>query len=134
MKIKINRDKPFHLSLGRRGEMVAWGFLTRNGYRILEKNFRCPIGEIDVIAVKQRRIAFIEVKTRAGEDYGRPEEAVHQVKRKKLTQLAKWYLKQTGQSEKPAYFAVVAVAWHGAGEPEIHLIENAFDAEDGRSE
>src|SRR5437868_2873571 len=107
MNIKPN-PKPFRLTLGERGEMAAWGFLVKQGYKILEKNYRCALGEIDCIAEKKGRLVFIEIKTRSGDRYGRPEEAVHQVKQRKLFKLAEWYLKETKKTEAPVSFEVVA--------------------------
>ena len=62
--------------LGRRGEEVAAAFLERQGYTILERNFRLRQGEIDLIAAKDETVAFVEVKTRRTLDYGLPSEAV----------------------------------------------------------
>src|SRR5688572_28255294 len=84
---------PFRVSLGDRGEMIAAGYLSRNGYKILEKNYRCKLGELDIICQKDGRIFFLEVKTRTTNQFGRPEESVGFLKQKKLIDLAKWYLK-----------------------------------------
>ena len=62
--------------LGKRGEVVACKYLQSNGYRILEKNYKTHIGEIDVIAEDGETLCFIEVKTRSGDGYGLPSEAV----------------------------------------------------------
>ena len=121
----------FRLSLGQRGEMFAWAYLMRQGYKLLEKNYRTKIGEIDVIAQKKGRIAFIEIKTRtAGSRFGLPEEAVHAIKQKKLIRLAQWYLKQKKCYDTSVSFDVLALTWHEEGQPEIRLIENAFTADD----
>ena len=122
--------KPFHLSLGERGEMIAWNFLRKQGYKILEKNYRCKIGEIDVVAQKNGRIVFIEIKTRAHHGFGRPEESVHAAKQKKLISLAKWYLKEKRKTDVAVSFDVLAITFQGESEPEIRLIENAFMADD----
>lgn len=118
--------KPFRLTLGERGEMIGWGYLVRQGYKILEKNFRCPLGEIDVIAMKNHRIVFIEIKTRTSDRFGRPEEAVNHRKQKKMGDLAEWYMKSRRLST-PVSFHVLAITLQGQKEPEIKLIENAFD-------
>ena len=60
MIIRLNHA-PFHYSFGERGEVIAWDYLMRRGYRIVEKNYRCKLGEIDIIAEKNNRLAFIEV-------------------------------------------------------------------------
>ena len=123
---------PFRLPLGRRGEMVAWHFLTQRGYKILEKNYRCKLGEIDVVAEKKSRTAFVEIKTRRTWDFGRPEESVHAAKQRKLVRLAEWYLREKKKSDSLVSFDVVAVTWKESGEPEIRLIENAFEVHENR--
>lgn len=107
--------------------MVGAAYLVRNGYKILEKNYRCLLGEIDIVAEKGERIIFVEIKTRNSEMFGRPEEAVHSAKQRKLIQLAKWYLKDKKLWDRSAGFAVLAVSWKAKSDPEIRLIEDAFE-------
>ncbi|MDP3920013.1 MAG: YraN family protein [Candidatus Omnitrophota bacterium] len=121
-------EKETHLSLGRRGEEIACAFLTRNGYSIEARNYRCRMGEIDVVATRRGFLAFVEIKTRRGDRFGRPEEAVHRLKQRKLIQLAQWYLKATKTTDCSVAFDVVAVSFREEGEPEIRLIQDAFDA------
>ncbi len=121
------RKEAFHLSLGERGEMIAWDFLIKQGFRILEKNFKCAIGEIDVVAERGKKIVFVEVKTRTDHAFGRPEEAVHAAKQKKLIRLAEWYLKAAKKEGAPVSFAVVAVTAGAGAKPEIQLFEDAFE-------
>ena len=109
--------------------MIAWNYLVKQGYRILEKNYRCRIGEIDVVAQKNKRLAFIEIKTRRHTGFGRPEEAVHAAKQKKLIQLAQWYLKDKKKGDVPVSFDVLAITWNSTQDPEMRLIENAFSAD-----
>ena len=120
---------PFRLSLGKRGEMAAAHYLTQNGYKILEQNYRCKIGEIDVIALKNGRIVFIEVKTRLSSHYGLPQEAVHAVKQQKILRAAEWYLKEKKAADRPVGFEVIAIRWHEDRDPEIRCIPNAFNVE-----
>ncbi len=119
----------FQLPLGDRGEMIAWNYLIQRGYRLLEKNYRCRIGEVDVIAKKGKRIAFIEVKTRSSDRYGTPSEAVHAQKQKKMARLAEWYLKEKKIIQAPVSFDVVEVKWD-LKSPQIRLIENAFSLDE----
>jgi len=109
--------------------MAAWGFLSRRGYRILERNYRCPLGEIDVVALKNGRLVFVEVKTRSTERFGRPEEAVGFYKRRRLRRVAAWYLKER-QSGLSYSFEVLAVLWPKDSEPQFRLIENAISADE----
>ncbi|MBE3557321.1 MAG: YraN family protein [Firmicutes bacterium] len=77
---------------GQRGETIAATWLQRHGYRILERNWRCPIGELDIVAEEQGVIVFVEVRTRTTVRLGTPEESVDARKRDKLRHLALWYL------------------------------------------
>lgn len=122
------KKTPFRVSLGTRGEMLACDYLCKQGYQILEKNFRCKLGEIDIVAEKTGRLRFIEIKTRSGAGFGRPEEAVHPQKQKKLTKLAMWYLKEKRLSDTSISFDVLAVEWSPSAKPVFTLIEDAFEA------
>lgn len=118
---------PFRRSLGERGEVLAWEYLLKKGYKILEKNYRCKIGEIDIIACHQKRLLFIEVKTRSSEHYGPPEEAVTLFKQKKIIKIAEWFRKEKGCQQMPAAFEVIAIDWDGVREPRLRHIPNAFE-------
>ncbi len=109
--------------------MAAWDYLSKKGYKILDKNYRCKIGEIDVVAKKKGQIVFIEIKTRTSADFGDPEESVHPFKRRKLVRLAEWYLKDKKLEDSSARFDVVSILWKDSGDPEIRLIENAFSVD-----
>lgn len=116
-----------HFLLGRQGEDAGCRFLVRQGYKIVEKNYRCPLGEIDVVARKGRKTAFIEIKTRRSHHFGVPEEAVERHKQRKIIQVAKWYLKEKKQTDSSVQFDVLAVTMpEGSGSADFKLIENAF--------
>jgi putative endonuclease len=121
---------PFRFSLGERGELAACGFLIKKGYAILEKNYKCRIGEIDLIARRKGRLAFVEVKTRTSGQRGAPQEAVDLKKQEKIFRLAEWYLKEKRLGEIPVAFDVVAVLWQEDRTPEIRLIMDAFEKSD----
>ena len=108
--------------------MLGWKYLLDSGYKILEKNFRCAIGEIDVIAEKNKRIIFIEIKTRSNAHFGLPQEAVTSAKQVKLARLAEWYLKEKKKINSLVSFEVLAVSWKENTPAEFKLIENAFEA------
>lgn len=114
------------ISTGRDGEKIAVAYLKKNGYSICDTNFRCPLGEIDIIAREKEEIVFIEVKTRRSHQLGFPEQAVGSKKRKKLSQLALWYLGEKKLSDVNARFDVIAITLLAEGN-EIKLIKNAFD-------
>lgn len=75
-------------ALGRRGEQVAAEYLERAGLRILDRNWRCAEGEIDIVAAERRVLVICEVKTRSGTRYGSPLEAITRSKRARLRRLA----------------------------------------------
>ncbi len=108
--------------------MAGWKYLLDHGYKILEKNFRCPLGEIDVVAEKNKRVVFIEIKTRADHSFGTPQEAVTPAKQRKLLRLAEWYLSDKHCQDARVSFEVLAILWNGKEAPEFLLIENAFTA------
>lgn len=116
--------------LGARGEALASDLLRRKGYRILEKNFRTPMGEIDIIAEHGRVLVFVEVKTRSGRDFGLPQEAVGRRKQRHLALAAQAYLKQHGRGNSPCRFDVVSIEL-GKEEEEarIQLLEDAFGSD-----
>jgi putative endonuclease len=114
------------INTGKAGEKIAAAFLKKNGYRIIETNLRCVLGEIDIIAREKGELVFIEVKTRKSEELGYPEQAVGIKKQKKMSQLAMWYLQKKNLTEARARFDVVAIMILPAGN-EIKLIKNAFD-------
>jgi putative endonuclease len=121
---------PFRLPLGDRGEMAACGFLKEKGYEILEKNYKCKLGEIDVIARRDGRIAFIEIKTRTNAQFGMPQEAVVLKKQEKIFKISQWYLKEKKLEKAAVAFDVVAVLWAGGQAPELRLITDAFEKQD----
>jgi len=114
------------ISTGKDGEQIAVVYLKKNGYRICETNFRCPLGEIDIIAREKSELVFIEVKTRKSRELGYPEQAVGIRKQKKLSQLALWYLQKKKMTDANARFDVIAITLLSGGN-EIKLIKNAFD-------
>ena len=116
------------LQFGREGESAALTFLKKKGYRILEKNFRSKVGEIDIIAEQVGVIVFIEVKARANHEFGHPLNALTPIKQKKIIQTANSFLARKRIFDKPMRFDVVALT-SDAGSPDswqIELLENAF--------
>ncbi len=101
------------LSLGARGEEMAVAFLKKHRYRILERNFTTPLGEIDIIARKGRTLAFVEVKTRSSLAFGSPAEAVGLRKQQQIIKAAKWYLAERRGRELQPRFDVIAVLLQG---------------------
>lgn len=121
-------DGDHRRALGAAGESAAARHLVRCGYRILEANVRCRIGEIDLVAVDAGVIVFVEVKGNRGRQYGAPEEMVTPAKQRRLTRLAAWYLQGRGWLGRPARFDVVAVDWDDSGAKSVRHIRDAFPA------
>jgi putative endonuclease len=114
-------------SLGRRGEDAATRHLKRSGYRILARGLDSRLGELDIIAVDERTIVFVEVKTRSSTDAGHPTDAIDATKQRRMTQAALGYLKSHGLLYHAARFDVVAVTWpEGVRRPTIEHYKNAF--------
>jgi len=113
--------------LGNRGENVAARYLRNLGYTIIVRNYRCNLGEIDIVAKDGRTLVFVEVKTRA-QDEPTPEQQVNEFKRHQLTKTAKLYLSRYGFPQPPARFDVVAVVWPEGREPQIRHTPHAFEA------
>lgn len=116
--------------LGSTGERLAAEHLVREGYGILARNFRCRYGEIDIIAEDGQDLVFVEVKTRRGVAYGRPEDAVTIQKQRKLIQVASYYLSLQAHPERSWRIDVVAVQMSASGKlEEIRLYRHAFAEE-----
>ena len=114
------------LSLGKRGEELAITQLKALKYKILECNYKCPLGEIDIIARDKSTLVFVEVKTRATRDFGGPAAAVNERKQRQLSKVALAYLNQKQLFNIPARFDVVAVELIPPS-PRIEVIRNAFE-------
>jgi putative endonuclease len=115
-------------ALGAAGESAAARHLERSGYRIIEANVRCRLGELDLVAVDGTVVVFVEVKGNRGPRFGAPEEMVTPYKQQRLTRLASWYLQRRGWLGRPARFDVVAVDWDGDGAARVRHFRNAFPA------
>ena len=114
--------------LGLRGERAAAKYLQRKRYKIVARQDRVKLGEIDLVAVDGQTIVFIEVKTRTGWATGHPIEAITADKERRLTGAALAYLRSNDLLEYAARFDIVAVTWpHEAKKPKIEHIENAFE-------
>lgn len=113
--------------LGDRGENRAARYLRERGYKILLRNFRCPLGEIDIVARDGRTLVFVEVKTRT-EDDPLPEDQVNPFKQHQLTKAGKYYLGRYGVPQPPSRFDVIAVVWPDGREPVIRHTPHAFEA------
>jgi putative endonuclease len=117
------------LAPGASGEGLACRHLEGRGYAILERNFRCRSGEIDVVAREGDATVFVEVKERTAASHGAGHEAVTFGKRRRIVRAARLFAASRGLEETPLRFDVIAIEWD-AGGPRIHHYEDAFN-EDG---
>lgn len=112
-------------AIGNFGEEYTEKFLKKNKYKILDRNYSCKYGEIDIIACNKKYILFVEVKTR-GENYiSTPSEAVTKSKQIKILKTAVYYLKHNSINLQPR-FDVCEVFLSSHKKPELNYIENAF--------
>ena len=116
-------------SLGSAGEDKAVHHLESLGYRIIDRNYRCRYGEIDVIASDAGDLVFVEVKTRRSRSYGSASESVDRRKRQKLALSAQAYLQQNCPGEVSARFDVAEVYFENGRPVSVELIKGAFSAE-----
>ena len=114
------------IELGDFGENLAFKKIKRLGYKKILRNYRCPLGEVDLIAKDGDTLVFIEIKTRKGRSIGYAKEAVNAKKKRQLSKVALAYMKSNNCRDIKARFDVVAICL-GRGEPEIEVIKNAFD-------
>ncbi len=116
-----------HIAIGKMGEENGVSYLKQIGYKIIDRNFKTPLGEVDVIARYQDFLVFVEIKTRRHQSHGLPEESVVERKQRKIAQVADWYLKAKRLGNVPVRFDVLAVLVKPDGTFEFRLIENAFE-------
>src|SRR6266513_1024945 len=126
--ISRTKSKPAHLRRGKRGEDLACRFLRRRGYKILYRNFRGRRGgEIDIVCRDRETLVFVEVKTRGGEDFGRPIEAVNRQKQLRVSKGGLAWLRLLDNPDLDFRFDVVEVLLPDEGDPRLELIQNAFE-------
>jgi putative endonuclease len=119
---------PEHLRRGARGEKLACRFLRSHGYKILYRNFKSRSGgEIDIVCRDGDTLVFVEVKTRGGEEFGRPIEAVDRQKQLRVSKGGLAWLRLLDNPDVTFRFDVVEVLWPGEGQPQCELIQDAFE-------
>jgi putative endonuclease len=112
--------------LGNWGEQIAANFLKSQGYLLIDCNYRCLYGEIDIIAKEGPIWCFIEVKTRNSSAFGYGYDAVTRMKQKHIIKVAQYYLNKAALYDDPARFDVVSIDFVSAADYKIQLIRNAF--------
>jgi putative endonuclease len=110
----------------RDGERAAWEAYRAKGYRLVARNWRCPLGELDLVVSRGDLLVFCEVKARAGARLGAPFEAVTASKQRKLRQLAQAFVSAARPRGSVCRFDVASVTWRPDRPPEVHVFEDAF--------
>jgi len=112
--------------LGIRGESLAARHLRKAGLRIVARNFRCPAGEIDLIAADRETIIFVEVKTRRSDRAAAPEESIGPMKRRRMERAAHWWLARRGYPAAAYRFDAISIVEPPGEAPRIRHIVEAF--------
>jgi len=115
------------LDLGNYGEQLALKKIKRLGYKKIIRNYRCPLGEVDLIARDGDTLVFIEIKTRKEKSIGYAKEAVDARKQQQLSKAALAYMKSNDCSDARARFDVVAINLRRNSAPQIEVVKNAFE-------
>ena len=119
------------LARGQRAEAAATALLEAKGFRIIERNWRLPTGELDIVADDQGTCVFIEVRSRTGTAFGHPLEAISAHKRARVVRAARHYLAERAPRADGYRFDVVGVLFAAddpAADPTCFHIANAFDS------
>jgi putative endonuclease len=116
-----------NITLGERGEEIAVAFLQGQKFTIVERNFRCKGGEVDIIARDGKTLVFVEVKARRNLSFGPPQLAVTPFKQRQISKAALTWLAQKKKFGASARFDVVAILIPDHAVPVIDHIRNAFD-------
>ncbi|MDM8532264.1 YraN family protein [Anaerolineales bacterium HSG25] len=110
---------------GNQGESIAVEYLIQQGFSIIERNWRCAIGEVDIVAQQAEVLVFVEVRTRHGQKYGRATESITPTKQQRLIALAETYLQQHEDYADSAWRIDVVAIQLGRHAPQIEHVENA---------
>lgn len=115
------------IKTGQSGEKTAAAYLKQNGYEVIERNFRCKAGEIDLILKKQNVLIFAEVKTRSSLKFGRPSESITKDKIRHIRKTAIWYIQFDSEQYRDLdiRFDVVEIL-RQEGQTYINHLEGAF--------
>lgn len=116
-----------HLYFGKSGEETAVSFLKSRGYKILKRNYKTKLGEIDIIAKDGDTWVFVEVKTRHTDKAGLPFEALSTLKQRQISKAALAYLKENNLLDQKARFDAVSIIQAAQDKPRIDLLKNAFE-------
>jgi len=116
------------MKIGKQGEILAKNFLLKKDYKIIDTNYRCKLGEIDIIAVKDNKICFIEVKTRNSLAFGKPFESVNYFKQNRIKKISQLFLilNKHFQNLNPRFDVISIYLPKGSKKVRLEFIPNAF--------
>lgn len=127
---KNSSDKNTAVSIGQKGEETAVKILKKQGYKIIERNFRTKMGEIDIIAMDGEYTCFVEVRLRKNNDYGSPADTIDARKRRRIMNTAKYYAQKKRIYDSPMRFDAVLINADSFGEElsniNVEVIRDAF--------
>lgn len=112
--------------IGKRGEKIAVTYLQHSGYTILEQNYHCKLGEIDIIAYDHHILVFLEVRTKSSLDFGLPQESINLKKQHQISKVALEYISRKKLKNIPARFDVIAISL-SEGKEKLEHIKDAFE-------
>lgn len=118
--------KNIRIKLGKLGEDIAVQYLIDKGYRILKRNYRCSLGEIDVIAEDKDVVVFVEVRLKTGNRFGSPAESLTEQKARKIRRVAEYYLNESGEGGRKVRFDFFGVSMPNKKYPQILHLTGAF--------
>lgn len=115
----------FKKLVGNKGENIAESYLKQKGYKIIQKNYRCRFGEIDIIAKDNDTIVFAEVRTRRNDNFGSPQDSITPAKIEKISKTSLYFIQEKKLEGFSYRFDFIAITF-SQGKPNIEHIENAF--------
>lgn len=115
------------LIFGKRGEDIATSFLEKNKYKIIAKNYKTRIGEVDVIARDREVFCFVEVRTRSSDSFCSPEETIDAKKKAQISKAALSFIRAHQLEDRPARFDIVTILFREDGGFKVNHIKNAFE-------
>ena len=114
------------LALGRGGERLAARYLRARGLRILARNVRTPRGEIDIVAMENKTLVIVEVRTQSGDATKSPEQSIRARKKRSVLHAAHWFVRTRKLAHFPLRIDLIAILWPPGKEPEIRHYRNAI--------
>ncbi len=123
-------EKSHNKILGEKGEKAACQYLKRRGFDVIETNWTCGFGEVDIVAIDEDTLVFVEVKTRSGIEHGLPEDAITYTKRKKYEKIAMAYLEKSDYNDLPIRFDAISITLMAEDRAFLRHHKNAFGVGD----